>query len=195
MPSIDVKKRRIQSKIVYYGPGRSGKTTILRCVHRRLDENQRGRFTQMPTKADPSLHIDVVPVQFGTVLGFQSIFHLCSGPGQAAAVNTRQLLLRDTDGIVFVADSDPRRRLANEDALMELRENLAGYGLSLRTVPHVFLYHKSDLDQAVPPEELRQQLNRYGVPDFQTSVSDGRGIMQSLRAIVRGVSEDLRRRL
>ncbi len=195
MPSIDVKKRRIDSKIVYCGPGHSGKTEVLRYIYEHLDNEHRGRFASLPTKTDPSLYIDVLPVRFGKIIGFETVFHLCSGPGLASAIGTRRLLLRDTDGIVFVADSEPKRRMANQDALMELQDNLEGHGMRLTTVPHVMQYNKCDLSKRVASEELRAELNIYGVPDFESSIVTGQGILDALRAVVRGVSDDLQRRL
>jgi signal recognition particle receptor subunit beta len=195
MPSIDVKKRRIDSKIVYYGPGLSGKTAVLRYIYEHVDSEHRGRLASLPTKTDASLSIDVLPVRFGKIIGFETVFHLCSGPGLASAISTRRLLLRDTDGIVFVADSDPKRRMANMDALSELQDNLEPYGLRLSTVPHVVLYNKCDLPGRTPVDELRRELNVYSVPDFESSIVTGQGILDALRAVVRGVSDDLQRRL
>ncbi|MFO8008810.1 MAG: ADP-ribosylation factor-like protein [Candidatus Brocadiia bacterium] len=195
MPSIDVKKRRIDSKIVYYGPGHSGKTANLRYVYEHLDSEHRGALASLPTKNDPNLKIDVLPVRFGKIVTFQTIFHLCAGPGQALANRTRKLLLRDTDGIVFVADSDPKRRDANLDSLMELRQNLEQHGLHLDSVPHVVQYNKRDLAETVSIEKLRADLNRHGVPDFAAATVDGEGVMETLRAAVRSVSRDLERRL
>jgi len=195
MPSIDVKKRRIDSKIVYYGPGRSGKTENLKYIYSHLDAGHRGRLTSLPTKADPSLYIDVLPARFGKILGFHTTFHLCSGPGQALAMNTRKLLLRDTDGIVFVADGNPSRADANVDALHELREILDEYGIALASVPHVIQYNKADLKNCASVGDLRGQLNLHGVPDFQASTITGQGVLETLRAVVRGVSADLQKRL
>ncbi len=195
MPSIDVKKRRIDSKIVYYGPGRSGKSANLRYIHDHVDRDHRGRLATLPTKADPSLHIDVLPVRFGKIIGFQTIFHLCAGPGQAFSNRTRKLLLRDTDGIVFVADSDPRRREANLDSLAELQQNLQKHDLPLSGIPHVIQYNKCDLEGAVSTSRLREELNVHGVPDFRASTETGEGVLETLRAIVRAVSDDLTQRL
>lgn len=195
MPSIDVKKRRIDSKIVYYGPGQSGKTENLKHIHGHLDAEHRGRLVSLPTKADPSLHIDVLPVRFGKIIGFHTTFHLCSGPGQALALSTRKLLLRDADGIVFVADSRASRREANIDSLHELRENLEEYGLRLAPIPHVIQYNKRDLADCVSVGELRAELNLHGVPDFAASTATGQGVLETLRAVVRSVGNDLERRL
>jgi len=195
MPSIDVKKRCIDSKIVYYGPGQSGKTENLKYVYEHLDAGHKGRLNSLPTKADPSLYIDVLPVRFGQIIGFDTTFHLCSGPGQALAINTRKLLLRDTDGIVFVADSRPSRREANVDSFQELHEILEEYGLQLRNVPHVIQYNKCDLPDKVGLEDLRAELNRYGVPEFQASTVSGKNVLETLRAVVRSLSTDLEKRL
>lgn len=195
MPSIDVKKRRIDSKIVYYGPGQSGKSENLKRIYEHLNAEHRGRLTTLPTKADPNLYIDVLPVRFGTILGFQTTFHLCSGPGQALALNTRKLLLRDTDGIVFVADCRASRKEANLDSMQELRQILGEYGLDLTTIPHVIQYNKRDLPDCVSVAELRSELNTHGVPEFEASVVTGEGVMETLRAVVHSVSEDLQKRL
>ncbi len=195
MPSIDVKKRRIDSKIVYYGPGQSGKSASLKRIYDHLDAEHRGRLASLPTKADPSLYIDVLPVRFGQILDFQATFHLCSGPGQALAINTRKLLLRDTDGVVFVADCRRSRREANLDSMHELRQILEEYGLDLSAVPHVIQYNKRDLPDCEDVAQLRSELNADGVPEFESSAVTGEGIMEALRAIVRGVSDDLRKRL
>jgi signal recognition particle receptor subunit beta len=195
MPSIDVKKRRIDSKLVYYGPGQSGKSANLRHIYDHLDTSHRGRLASLPTKADSSLYIDVLPVRFGQILDFQATFHLCSGPGQALAINTRRLLLRDTDGIVFVADCRPSRREANIDSIHELRHILDEYGLPLSAIPHVIQYNKRDLPDCGSVAELRSELNTDGVPEFEASTISGDGVMETLRAIVRSVSDDLQKRL
>jgi len=184
MPSIDVKKR-----------GQSGKTENLRYIHAHLDAEHRGRLVSLPTKADPSLVIDILPVRFGKIIGFQTTYHLCAGPGQASAMSTRKLLLRDTDGVVFVADCRPARMEANIDSLQELQENLDDYGLDLVSVPHVIQYNRCDAAERVGTEELRAQLNLHGVPDFEASALTGQGVLETLRAAVRSVREDLQRRL
>jgi len=195
MPSIDVRKQRIDSKIVYYGPGQSGKTANLKYIYDHLKPEQRGRLAALPTKADPGLYIHILPVRFGKILGLTAIFHLCCGPGPAFAVNTRKLLLKDCDGIIFVADPRPSRREANIDSLHELKQNLADYGLNLATIPHVFQYNKRDLQDRLSAAELRSDLNRYGVPDYEASALEGQGIMETLRALINSVSQDLQKRL
>lgn len=195
MPSIDVKKRRIDSKIVYYGPGQSGKSANLKYIYEHVGAENRGRLASLPTKGDASLYIDVLPVRFGTILDFQATFHLCSGPGQALALNTRRLLLRDTDGIVFVADCRPSRREANVDSMVELRQILDDYGVQLAAIPHVIQYNKRDLPDCVGVGELRSELNVHSVPEFESSTVTGDGVMETLRTVMRSVADDLQKRL
>jgi signal recognition particle receptor subunit beta len=195
MPSIDVKRRRIDAKIVYYGPGRAGKTENLRFLHNHIQANQRGKLMSLPTKADTSLYIDVMSVRVKTIPEFETVIHLCAGPGMALAVNTRRLLLRDTDGLVFVADTSPSRTEANVDCYAELRENLAAHGVQLASVPHVIQYNKCDLENHVPIAQLRTKLNEYGVPEIPASVKAGQGVIETFAAAVRNVSDDLRKRI
>jgi signal recognition particle receptor subunit beta len=195
MPSIDVKKGRIDSKIVYYGPGQSGKTSCIRYIYDQWPAARRGKLSSRPMRNDPSLHIDVLPIRYGRVLGFNATFHLCSGPGLASAISTRRFLLRDTDGVVFVADSQVSRRDANMDSMQELQEILTAEGLSLSAVPHVLQYNKRDLDKVLTVQDLRASLNRHAAPDFETSAETGKGILEALEVLVKGVGEDLEQRL
>lgn len=195
MPSIDVKRRRIDAKIVYYGPGRAGKSENLRFLHKHITPNQRGKLMSLPTKADTSLYIDVMSVRVKTIPRFETVIHVCAGPGMALAVNTRRLLLRDTDGIVFVADTSPSRLEANVDCYAELRENLAAHGMELASVPHVIQYNKCDLEGHVPVDQLRVKLNQFGVPEVAASVKAGQGVIETFAAAVRSVSSDLRKRI
>lgn len=195
MPSIDVKKGRLDSKVVYYGPGQSGKTSCLRHIHSRWAPERRGKLSSRPMKSDPRLSIDVLPIRYGQVLGFNATFHLCSGPGLASAISTRRFLLRDTDGVVFVADSQIGRREANMDSMQELNELLEDEGISLAAVPHVLQYNKRDLEKVLTIEDMRASLNRHAVPDFATAAATGSGVLEALEVLVKSVAEDLERRL
>lgn len=195
MPSIDLRRQRIDAKIVYYGPGRSGKTANLKYLHDHIQASQRGQLMSLPTKADQNLHIDVMAVRVKTIPDFKLVLHLCAGPGVAVAMNTRRLLLRDTDGIVFVADTSPHRVDANVDCFSELEENLATHGVQLGSVPHVIQYNKCDLEGHVPVAKLRKDINLYGVPEVPASVQTGQGIIETFTAAVRSVSHDIKQRI
>jgi len=195
MPDIDLRRRTIASKIVYWGCGLSGKTANLRYIHDNLEPQSRGRLASLATKTEITAYIHVLPVKFGRILGFDTTFSICAVPGQAFTNNTRRLLLKNTDGMVFVADSRQVRREANIDSLYNLDENLEHYGMSLEKMPHVIQYNKRDLSNVMEVSQMRAELNRYGVPDFEASTVTGRGILETLEAIVAAVSRDLEGRV
>jgi len=195
MPSIDVKKATIDTKIVYYGPGQSGKTSCLRFICDQWDAARRGRFSSRPTKNDPDLYVDVLPLRYGRILGFDATVQLCSGPGLASAITTRRFLLRDTDGIVFVADSQISRREANLDSMQELEEILGAGGVGLAAIPHVLQYNKRDLERILTIRDMRTSLNRHDAPDFETSAETGKGVLEALEVLVEQLARDLESRL
>jgi hypothetical protein len=195
MPSIDVKRKRIGAKIVYYGPGLSGKTANLRYVHDHLKSEYRGKMVKVSVKGGEKQQIDLLPVKFGSIHGFQVTYNLCTVPGQAFFNETRKLVLKGTDGIVFVADSRNSRMPANIDSMENLRENLEAYDMDLEYIPHVIQYNQRDRPEVLPVAQLRSELNRYGVLEFESSTTRGRGIMETLKAIIQLVREDVEERL
>jgi len=195
MPSIDMKKRSMVAKLVYYGPGLSGKTANMRYIHAHLPPHLKSRLTSLATRADSSVRIDVLPVKFNKVLGLDTVFTLYAVPGHAFFNETRKLLLKGTDGIVFVADSRKERHEANIDSLHDLQENLAHHGMALEMLPHVIQYNKRDLPDVMSVPQMRADLNRHGVPDFEASAVTGRGIMETLQAIIAAFSKDLEARI
>ena len=184
MPSIDVRKKRIGCKIVYYGPGLSGKTANLRYIHDHLSPENRGRLMSVAVKTEGNLYIDLLPVRFGKLGGFDVAYNLCSTPGKALYNKTRQLVLKATDGVVFVADSRPERMDANVDSLENLLENLEAHDLRLRDMPNVIQYNKRDLPDVMPVSEMRSKLNIYGGLEFEASTVTGQGVMETLKAII-----------
>src|ERR671917_1463278 len=132
MSLVNYSTREITSKIVYYGPGRSGKTTNLQYVHSQVPEERRGRMVSLATEADRTLFFDFLPLDLGTISGFQTRFQLYTVPGQVYYDATRKLVLQGADGVVFVADSQPEALDANRESLANLEENLLGQGVDIR---------------------------------------------------------------
>ncbi|MBS3762729.1 MAG: GTPase domain-containing protein [Planctomycetes bacterium] len=195
MPSIDVKRKRIGAKIVYYGPGLSGKTANLNYLHDHLKTEYRGRLVSLSVKGGEGQQIDLLPVKFGSIRGFDVTYNLCTVPGQAFFNQTRKLVLKGTDGVVFVADSRQTRMAANVDSLQNLQENLEAHDIRLEHVPHVMQYNQRDRDNTLPVAELRAKLNMHGVLEFEASTETGEGVMETLKAVVQIVREDIEDRL
>jgi small GTP-binding protein len=193
MSLVNFAAREITCKIVYYGPGRSGKTTNLQYIFGRVPESRRGRMVSLATQTDRTLFFDFLPLDLGTISGFTTKFQLYTVPGQSYYAATRKLVLQGADGIVFVADSQARRVDDNVESLQDMQENLLSQGVDVRQVPTVFQYNKQDLppDLVLTPAELDEALNFRAVPSFPADALHGSGVFETLKAI----SEAVLRRL
>src|SRR5210317_1459459 len=169
MVSINYSLREVCCKIVYYGPGLSGKTTNLQYVHSKVPGNSRGKLISLATEADRTLYFDFLPINIGTINGFQAKFQLDTVPGQVYYNATRKLVLRGVDGLVFVADSQPDKMDENIESLINLEENLKEYGFDVDHLPIVIQYNKRDLPGVMSVEELDAKLNKRGWPSFEGS--------------------------
>lgn len=188
MALIDLSKKEIHCKIVYYGPGRCGKTTNLLTVHSSMADNARGKMLTIETKGDRTLFFDLLPLNLGKIRGFNIRIQLYTVPGQVMYAATRKLVLKGADGLVFVADPLQVRRERNVESLEDLRTNLLEYGLKLEEMPLVIQYNKRDLvDTPIPTltvEELDADLNSvYKVKTFEASAVTGMGVFETLREI------------
>jgi signal recognition particle receptor subunit beta len=171
MPLVNYSSREITCKIVYYGPGRGGKTTNLQDVHARIPEAKRGRMVSLATEMDRTLFFDFLPLELGTISGFQVKFQLYTVPGQVYYDATRKLVLQGADGVVFVADSQARRQEENVESFRNLQSNLLEQGVDPRTLPLCLQYNKRDLPDAVPVEEMERTLNYRGLRAFPATCS------------------------
>ncbi len=192
MALINYANKEINAKIVYYGPGLSGKTTNIQYIFQRLKPEHRGKLITLPTQTDRTLFFDFLPVEIPDVKGFTTRFHLYTVPGQVFYNATRKMVLKGVDGIVFVADSQKEKLSDNIDSLKNLEENLNEYGKSTKTLPFVFQYNKRDLDEINTPAELNKRLNERGYPSVEAIATTGNGVMETLSAISRMVLRHLR---
>jgi mutual gliding-motility protein MglA len=185
MSLVNFGAREITCKIVYYGPGRSGKTTNLQYIYGRVPQDRRGNMVSLATQTDRTLFFDFLPIELGTISGFTTRFQLYTVPGQIYYNATRKLVLQGADGVVFVADSQARQLDENIESLQNLQANMLEQGIDVRTVPLVLQYNKQDL----PPELVLQQnelddaLNFRGHPSVAADALNGRGVFETLKAI------------
>src|SRR4026208_1366224 len=145
MSVVNYGTREITCKIVYYGPGRSGKTTNLQNIYSQLPEERKGKMVSLATETDRTLFFDFLPLDLGTISGFTTRLHLYTVPGQVYYATTRKLVLQGADGVVFVADSQRRPTEENVESMQDLHANLAEQGVDARNVPLVIQYNKQDL--------------------------------------------------
>jgi signal recognition particle receptor subunit beta len=191
MSMINYASREINCKLVYYGPGLGGKTTNLEYVYNKVNPDTRGKLISLATEQERTLFFDFLPVDLGTIRGFKTRFHLYTVPGQVYYNASRRLILKGVDGIVFVGDSQAERMDANIAAMENLYENLSDYGYDAQRLPIVLQWNKRDLQNAVPMEEMRAQMNPGGLPEFEAVAVEGRGVFDTLKAVSKLVLRSL----
>lgn len=194
MSTVNPVAREISAKIVYYGPGLSGKTTSLRQIHAGVRADARGQLISLSTEGDRTLFFDFLPLKIEQIRGLTLRLQLYTVPGQVFYDATRKLVLNGADGVVFVADSQPAALDSNLESRGNLETNLSEMGIDLTSFPFVIQYNKRDLPGALPVAELRRQLNGRGVPEIETIASRGEGVLEALREITRLVVRDLNAR-
>ena len=189
MSLVNFTTREITCKIVYYGPGRSGKTTNLHYIYGRVPDSRRGRMVSLATQTDRTLFFDFLPIDLGQISGFTTRFQLYTVPGQVYYNATRRLVLQGADGVVFVADSQARQLDENLESLQNLQANLLEHGVDIRTLPLALQYNKQDLPRELilQPIELDDALNFRGVPSFPADALHGNGVFETLKTITEHV--------
>lgn len=191
MATINVQKRRIDTKIVYYGPGQSGKTTNLLDIHARMPDELRGPMQSIDTVEERTLFFDFMPVEEIEIGGWALRFHLYSVPGQEDYVRTRRAILGGADGVVFVADADPERAEANRESARELHEHLAHYGRDESSLPIVLQVNKGDLADARDAAEVSCDISASGWPVVPAMAIRGIGVRETLESIAKAVARTL----
>lgn len=193
MSLVNYATREITCKIVYYGPGRSGKTTNLHHIYEQVPDNRKGKMVSLATQTDRTLFFDFLPLDLGMISGFTTRLQLYTVPGQVYYQTTRKLVLQGADGLVFVADSQARQLSENIESMQDLHANLAEQGVDVRTLPLVIQYNKRDLpaDMTLRVPELEDALNFRGIPSYSADAVHGAGVFETLR----GISEIVLRKL
>ena len=189
MALVNVKTKEVKVKIVYYGPGRGGKTTNLEYINNTYRDQIKSEMVSLKTQDDRTLFFDFLPFDIGRIKGFKVIIQLYTVPGQVKYNATRRLVLKGVDGVVFVADIQKFQRKRNIESLNQLYENLKTHNLDLFDLPLVMQYNKVDLrnkgEDSIPTKILQQDLNSVlRVPAFEASALGGGNVMKTLKKII-----------
>ncbi len=200
MAFVNLKKKEVQAKIVYYGPGRGGKTTNLEYIHAKFSSRIKTEMVAIKTHGDRTLFFDFLPFDLGRIKGYDVKIQLYTVPGQIKYNATRRLVLRGVDGVVFVADSMEVRREKNVLSLRNLQENLATYQKNIFRIPLVLQYNKRDLSEQgiplLPVETLEKQLNsKLKAPCFEASALMGTNVAKTMKKIISMTIASLQRDL
>jgi signal recognition particle receptor subunit beta len=183
--------KELTAKIVYYGPGLCGKTTNLEFIYESLPEDKRGRMLSLSTQTDRTLYFDFLPVELGDIRGMTTRVQLYTVPGQVFYDETRRMVLKGVDGVVFVADSQAAMAEANLESFKNLQDNLQIHGLELSDVSMVLQFNKRDLPDIKTVEEMNAALNRFNAPFYEAIATTGIGVHDTLKAISKLVLRSL----
>ncbi len=186
---------QMAAKIVYYGPGLCGKTTNLQYIYNKTSPKSRGEMVSLETESDRTLFFDLLPLEVGVIAGFKTRFQLYTVPGQVFYGETRRMVLKGVDGVVFVADSQVPMREANIESLKDLEKNLEDMGMDLKDIPLVFQYNKRDLPNLLSVEQLEADLNPHHRLYFEASAVNGTGVFDTLKGISRLTLQSLKAKL
>ena len=189
MAFINVMTKEVQVKIVYYGPGRGGKTTNLEYIYKKYRSSIQSEMVSLKTHDDRTLFFDFLPFDVGKIRGYDVSIQLYTVPGQVKYNATRKLVLKGVDGIVFVADAQQNQRQKNIDALVQMVDNLKTYSLDIKKIPLVLQYNKYDLKESgtplLSPKTMQMDLNReLRVPAFAASALAGGNVIATLKKII-----------
>jgi len=175
---------QIDLKIVYYGPGYSGKTTNLEWAHSHIDPELRSDILNLKTKEDRTIFFDFMQFEVGKIKGLTPKFNLYTVPGQDIYTVSRKIILNGVDGVIYVADSGEDRMRDNLFTLIDLVKNLRENKHKVEEFPIIMQYNKRDVEGALPVEYLRKTLNRFNAPDFEGVAIQGIGVFESLRTAI-----------
>lgn len=187
--------REMTAKIVYYGPGLCGKTTNLMVIFDKLSPEQKGKMLSLATKTDRTLFFDLLPVDIGKVGNFNLKIQLYTVPGQVFYNETRKLVLKGADSVVFVADSQPSMIESNRESFSNLMDNLEQNQIDANDTPIVIQYNKRDLPGVLPVEKLQEQLGFEGYPYTEASALKGEGVMETFKLVSKITARHLLGRL
>jgi len=184
-----MRTKEVQAKVVYYGPGRGGKTTNLEFIYKKFRDRIKSDMVSIKTHGDRTLFFDFLPFDIGKIMGYDVKIQLYTVPGQVKYDATRRLVLKGVDGMVFVADSQEEQRKKNILSLKNLQENLATYKKSIFKIPLVLQYNKRDLEaQGIPllsMETMEKDLNsQLKVPAFPASAATGDNVVVTMKKII-----------
>jgi mutual gliding-motility protein MglA len=189
MPYINYREKEVCFKIVYYGPGLSGKTTNLMYIYGVLDTSRKGEIITLDTAQERTLFFDFFPLDLGRVGGYAVRFNMYTVPGQTYYEASRRLILEGADGVVFVADSHPSKLEENLESFRAMRTNLSDLGLEVDSFPLVLQYNKRDLEDPLPLGRLEAELGLNGVTVLESVAVQGTGVLETIRTLSRMVIE------
>lgn len=195
MSFLNYSTREINFKIVYYGPGLSGKTTNIKYIYEKIKTEKKGKLVSLATETERTLFFDFFPLDLGMIKGYKVKFHLYTVPGQIYYSSSRKLILKGVDGLVFVADSQRERFEANIESIADMIENLKEYRIDFDTLPYTLQLNKRDLPNITPADEMIESLRKKDEPVVEAIALKGEGVVDTLKSISKLVMVEVKKKL
>lgn len=195
MSFLNYSTKEINFKIVYYGPGLSGKTTNIKQIYDKVKSDSKGKLVSLATETERTLFFDFFPLDLGTVKGYKVKFHLYTVPGQIYYSSSRKLIMKGVDGVVFVADSQRERFEANIESLQDMFDNLKEYNIEFQVLPYVLQLNKRDLPNITPVNELIAALRKKDEPVIEAISLHGDGVIETLKSISKLIMVNVKQKL
>jgi signal recognition particle receptor subunit beta len=161
----------------------------------KLDPKQKGKMLSLATKTDRTLFFDLLPVDIGKVGAFNLKIQLYTVPGQVFYNETRKLVLKGADGVVFVSDSQPSMVDSTRESFANLMENLEENNIDPNDTPIVIQFNKRDLPGVLSIEELQEALGFEGYPYIEAAAINGEGVMETFHLVSKITAKHLYARL
>lgn len=180
MVLINYAQQTVNLKIVYWGPAESGKTSNLKYICQNISSSLRSDLSSIEGEGQQTLLFDHMSLNAGEIKGFNTTLNLFSTAGKNNISEFKDIVLKDADGIIFVADSQTERLQENIQSFEELEVFLSGQE---RKIPVIIQYNKRDLGNAASLEELEKFLNKRNYPAYEVSASKGSGVFACLKSI------------
>lgn len=188
--------KEITVKVVYYGPGLSGKTTNLQYLHHIINPDRKGKLLCLPTESDRTLFFDLLPIELGKIRDFSLRFQLYTVPGQVRYNATRKLVLKGADAVIFVADSQSDMREQNIESFKNMKDNLIANNINPDEIPLILQYNKRDLPNVLSIDDLNTDLNENGKYQYIEAIAiDGTGVEDSFQDITKIVVDDIKHKV
>ena len=195
MSFLNYSTSEINFKIVYYGPGLSGKTTNIKYIYEKIKKDNKGKLVSLATETERTLFFDFFPLDLGTIKDYKVRFHLYTVPGQIYYSASRKLILKGVDGLVFVADSQTERYEANLESIQDMLENLRDYKIDFASIPYVLQLNKRDLPNVTPANELIGVLRKKEEPVLEAVAFRGDGVVDTLKAISKLIMAEVKNKI
>jgi signal recognition particle receptor subunit beta len=192
---LNYSTREINFKIVYYGPGLSGKTTNIKYIYEKIKKDNKGKLVSLATETERTLFFDFFPLDLGMIKDYKVRFHLYTVPGQIYYSASRKLILKGVDGLVFVADSQTERYEANIESIQDMLENLRDYKIDFPSIPYILQLNKRDLPNVTPTNELIRILRKKNEPVLEAVAYRGDGVVDTLKAISKLIMAEVKNKI